>query len=116
MKGENNMSQSSTAPGTGHWERQTLQKLLLEHIVEQRRARRWGIFFKLIFLVLVILAILVAFGALSNKELPQPSASGQSHTALIDIKGPIMEDEEASADNIRSSLKTAYENKHVKGI
>lgn len=108
-------SSAAGLAGATHWERQTLQKVLMEHIVEQRRARRWGIFFKLLTISLVILFLVLMFSAL-NKDLPQPVMSGQDHTALIDIRGEIMEEQHASADNIHSALKTAYDNKHVKGL
>ena len=32
----------------GDWERKVLERLALEGLVEQRRRRRWGIFFKLL--------------------------------------------------------------------
>lgn len=109
------MSESFGSSSGGNWERQTLQKILLENVYEQRRARRWGIFFKIIYISFVVLLITIAVVAL-NKELPQPVMTTEDHTALIDIRGEIMEDQHASADNIRASLKTAFENKHVKGI
>ena len=39
------------------WERKLIERLALESVVEQRRKRRWGIFFKLGFLVLAFVAI-----------------------------------------------------------
>ncbi len=97
---------------SAHWEQQTLRQVLLEHIIEQRRARRWSLFFKL--LVLGVIAAL--FFGLFNKDLPQPTIASQAHTALIDVEGEIGAEEEANADNIRDALKTAFENKQVKGI
>ncbi len=95
------------------WERQTLQTVLLEHIKEQRRARRWGIFFKLILIVLVIAFFVASF----KTELGQPSiTTTKDHTALIDIRGEIGSDHNASADNIRKSLLAAFQNKNVKGV
>jgi protease-4 len=90
-----------------------LEKTLQASVVEQRRARRWGIFFKL-------LAFVYLFGALAlfspALKLDKASASGESHTALIEIRGMIMADEEASADNIVGSLRAAFEDKKTKGI
>jgi protease-4 len=95
------------------WERQTLQKVLLEHITEQRRARRWGIFFKLALLVVVIGFFVGSF----KTDLGQPTVTMvKDHTALIDIKGEIGTDHNASADNIRKGLLSAFQNKHVKGV
>lgn len=94
------------------WERQTVQKILLEHITEQRRARRWGIFFKLMILILIAGVLYSSF----KKDLTQPVITTKDHTALIDIKGEIGVDFHANADNIRSALQSAFKNKNVKGI
>lgn len=101
---------TSTSP---QWERQTLQKVLLEHISEQRRARRWAIFFKLVLIGVVVWLI---FGGGFNRDIQPTVMSAQAHTALIDIDGEIGAGTESSADNIRESIKIAFGNKHVKGI
>ena len=44
------MSDSSREPG---WERATLEKLAFSALQEQRSARRWKIFFRLAWLVLI---------------------------------------------------------------
>jgi len=95
-----------------HWERRTLQKVLLEHIKEQRRARRWRIFFKLMIIIFIAFLLYNWF----HKDLPQPISSSKDHTALINIKGEIDSEKEASAENIRDALHSAFKNKHVKGI
>lgn len=94
-----------------HWEGQILQDILLKHIIEQRRARRWSIFFKLLFIS--FLGFL--FYQISSRDVA-PAIATQPHTALIDIKGEIGAGEEASADNIRDALKAAFESKQVKGV
>lgn len=90
-----------------------LEKTLQAGVVEQRRARRWGIFFKL-------LAFAYLFGALAlfspALKLGKASSMAESHTALIEIRGAIMADEEASADNIVGSLRAAFEDKKTKGV
>ncbi len=100
---------NSTSP---HWERQVLQKVLLEHIQEQRRSRRWNLFFKLLYIGFVLYLF---FNVLSG-ELPQPVMTSQAHTALIDLSGEIGAGHEANAEDIRNALKIAFENKHVKGV
>ena len=90
-----------------------LEQTLQAGVVEQRRARRWGIFFKL-------LAFVYLFGALAlfspALKLDKAASSAEHHTALIEVRGMIMADEEASADNIVSSLRAAFEDKKTKGI
>lgn len=97
--------------GSTHWERHTIQKILLEHIVEQRRARRWGIFFRL----LVVAAVVLLLFTTLHKDLPQPVISS-AHTAIIDISGEIDAEQNNNADSIRTSLKAAFENKHARGV
>lgn len=111
-----NENNPNNATGTGsHWERQTIQKVLLEHIREQRRARRWGIFFKLIFVALAIAFVSLLYTGGQAKDIPQPLTS-KAHTALINVRGEIMEEQDASAENIRAALKAAFDNKHIKAV
>lgn len=98
-----------------HWERQTIQKVLLEHVREQRRARRWGIFFKIILLILAIALLSWIYTGNQSKDMPQPLMS-KAHTALINVRGEIMDEQDASAENIRAALKAVFENKHVKAV
>jgi protease-4 len=95
-----------------HFEQQTLREVLLEHVIEQRRARRWNLFFKLVILSFAMILLIGIF----NKDLPQAAITKQVHTALIDITGEIGTEEAANADNIRDALKAAFENKLVKGV
>lgn len=91
-----------------------LEKAVLAGVREQRRARRWGIFFKL-------LTFAYLFGALML-FLPWKSGSavtpggGGPHTALIEVRGMIADEESASADNIVGSLRTAFRAEGTRGI
>lgn len=82
-----------------------IEKLVMSLQAEQRRSRRWGIFFKfLTFGYLIALLFMLKFPLGASLE----SVSGK-HTALVEITGPIAADELASADNIVGSLRTAFE-------
>ena len=101
-------------PGVGDeksWK--LLEKTLLAGIQEQRRARRWGIFFKLLTFVLLV-AILFSFTPLV--ELERSATSGSGYTALIDVRGVIADKEPASADNLVTSLQAAFDDPKVKGV
>src|SRR5690606_9344240 len=74
---------------------------------------RWGIFFKLLTFVYLFGALMLFTPSL---KLDRSAASADSHTALIEVRGMIMADEEASADNIVGSLRAAFEDKKTKGI
>lgn len=83
-----------------------------EFLKEQRRSRRWGIFFKLLFFAYITLFI-VFYG---YENLSPSHFSDQKHTALIEIDGIISTETEANADFIISSLKNAFENNNTSGI
>lgn len=90
-----------------------LEKTLQASVIEQRRARRWGIFFKLLVFVYLFVTLLLFSPLL---KLGKSTSVAESHTALIEVRGMIMAEEEASADNIVSSLRAAFENEKTKGI
>jgi protease-4 len=90
-----------------------LEKTLLAGVQEQRRSRRWGIFFKLLTFVYLLIA-LVLFTPLMDIE--KSATRGSSYTALIEVTGVIADKESASADNIVGGLRAAFEDPKVKGI
>ena len=92
---------------------QLLEKTLLAGIQEQRRARRWGIFFKVLMFCYLI-AVLVLFSPLMDME--RSAVGGSSYIALIDVRGPIADKEPASADNLVTSLQAAFADPRVKGV
>jgi protease-4 len=90
-----------------------LEKTLLAGVQEQRRSRRWGIFFKLLTFVYLFVA-LALFTPLMDIE--KAATRSGNYTALIDIDGMIADKEPASADNIVGSLRAAFEDDKVKGV
>ena len=79
--------------------------------IEQRRSRRWGIFFKsLTFIYLFILLIIFTRGS-----APSDDATGE-FTALINMNGIISDQMEINARDVKSSLKNAYANPGTKAI
>ncbi|NOY61646.1 MAG: S49 family peptidase [Gammaproteobacteria bacterium] len=108
------VQQAKSATKEPHWERDLLTRVALAAHQEQRRSRRWGIFFKsLTFAYLAIL--LIAF--LPDKLISETgSAIGKKHTALIDIQGVIAGNTEASADRIIRGLRGAFEDKNTAAV
>jgi protease-4 len=94
------------------WERGVLEKLAFSALQEQRRARRWGIFFKILGF-LYLLFILVKVGGWHGGS---HVAAGGKHTALVELRGVIAHDSGASADVIMAGLKDAFENGNTKGV
>jgi protease-4 len=90
-----------------------LEKTLLASVQEQRRSRRWGIFFKALTFVYLFAALLL-FTPLLDME--KAAGKGDGYTALIEVRGVIADKESASADNIITSLRAAFEDTKVKGV
>lgn len=96
------------------WERAAIEKLAFAAVTEQRRARRWGIFFKS--LMFVYLAVVLGIGMYPTFKQSIASDSGEGHTAVINISGVIAEGKEANADSIIQSLRSAVKDEDTKGI
>ncbi|MEB2326187.1 MAG: signal peptide peptidase SppA [Pseudomonas sp.] len=90
-----------------------LEKTLQAGIQEQRRARRWGIFFKLLTFIYLFGALMVFSPAW---QFGKDKAARESHTAVINVRGIIADEESASADNIVGALRAAFEDTNTKGI
>lgn len=90
-----------------------IQRLAFASLIEQRRSRRWGIFFKsLLFLYLfVVLAMVVTPARWRAEGIPVGR-----HTALVDLKGVIAAGAPASADNVIRGLRAAFEDKDTAGV
>ena len=99
---------------SGRWERELVHKLAFSALDEQRRARRWGIFFK--FVAFAYLALLLVLWVPELQLTQSDLTPGARHTAVIDIKGIIADDTEASADNVIGSLRDAFEDDKTKGV
>ena len=93
------------------WERKLLEKIAFTALNEQRAKRRWGIFFKLAILsyLVAVLVLIVDWGG-SEKLVDG------KHTALINIRGTIEAGGEASAEKIKGSLQSAFEDKGTSGV
>jgi len=97
---------------TTSWQQDVLEKLLLATLTEQRRTRRWGIFFKL---------ALLAYLAVALWLFAKPFEFGQhddrkGHTSVVDVSGQIVEGSESNADTIIEGLRAAAKDKGTKGI
>ncbi len=85
-----------------------------EFLKEQKRNRRWGIFFKFLFAIYLLGFLGIYLG--KSMDMRGGGLAGDNHTALIEVEGAIGAGERASADNIVSGLRAAYENKKTAGI
>ncbi len=99
-------------PEDDAWQRDVVNRLAFAALNEQRRARRWNIFFKV---VLLAYLFLIFFALYLPQQGGKPLTVGK-HTALVDVKGVIAADSEASADSIVSGLRAAFEDENTVGV
>ena len=92
------------------WERQAIEKLAFAALEEQRKARRWGIFFKLFFAAYLLILLI-----LSQVKFAGPGLASL-HTALVNLEGVSEADGDANADHVIAGLRAAFENKSAAGV
>jgi protease-4 len=112
------MLPSSSVPGVS-WERATIEKLVLANMKEQRAARRWKVFLRLLVLALLAGYLWVLYLGVSGKGMgggKSPDAMAGPHTAVVDIQGAIAADKEANADDINKAMRAALKNTNVKAL
>ena len=95
-----------------NFERDIVEKLAFAAIVEQRRARRWKIFFIFLFFAYLFSAPLLISGKFKFPDMDKDD----KHTALVDLDGVISSDSEASADKIVTALRDAFEDEDTAGV
>ncbi|MDE1949541.1 MAG: S49 family peptidase [Burkholderiales bacterium] len=102
-----NSIEDPVAPGQAG----ALERVAHEMLRQQRNERRWRVFIRLGWLAL---AVAVAWGLLAHRGMP--SVPSTPHTALIDVRGEISADGEASADNLLPALKNAFEDSNAQAV
>lgn len=94
------------------WERDVVTKLAESSLKEQRRSRRWGIFFK----ILTFAYIAVILFMFSKASSLTSVSSAEKHTALVELNGVIADNEVANADSIVTALRDAFDAENSSGI
>ncbi len=104
-----------------NWEQQTIEKIALEGLREQKRSRRWRIFFKILFFI--FFAIFIFSIATQSSRHHTVDSMGRSvnsisgeHIALIRLEGLIAGSEFANAEELNATLRQAMSDPKVKGI
>ncbi len=105
-------SSDNTLGEQDDWHRNLVNRLAFASINEQRRARRWNVFFKGL-LALYLLAILLLYWP---GDWPKVDKLSGKHTALVELKGVISDESEASADTVIAGLQDAFEDTNTAGV
>ena len=91
---------------------QLARSFAFEALAEQRRTRRWGNFFKLLFLLYLFALLAMSWRGMAKNGF----FSTDKITALVEINGIIAPDSEASADFIVTGLRDAFEDEKTAGV
>ena len=105
-------SKTGVNPGSEDRDWQLVAELAHNSLTEQRKARRWGIFFKVLtflYLFVVLFSFVWQFNT-ENVTLLEP------HVALVEVNGVIAADADASANNIVGSLRDAFKSPGAKAV
>lgn len=108
---DNQETQSLQRPADDSREWKLIEKLVTEVQGEQRRARRWGIFFKL-------LTFAYLFGLVLLLRLPAEveSLPDGNYAAIIEVNGVIAADQDASADRLITAIRDAFDDPGALGL
>lgn len=93
----------AAAPVAAGWEREVLERLVFATVNEQRSARRWRIFWRFLWVTLIVAGFWWA-----GRDSASSATSGP-HTAVVDIKGAIAGDANASAEFVIAAMRSAME-------
>jgi len=89
-----------------------IEQFARDYLRDRRSDRRWRIFFRLAWLGVFLL---IALALLENQRSQHNAPSGP-HTALVELRGEIAAEGEASAENIVSGLTSAFEDAGAQAV
>ena len=92
---------------------QLIEKLAEGALKEQRRSRRWGIFFKLLTFTWLFSTVALFYSAF---KVDASALESDGHTALIDVGGVIAQGADANADLVVGSLRAAFKDPGTEAV
>jgi protease-4 len=93
------------------WERATLEKLAFAALREQRAARRWRLFGRLLWTALILVVLWVLFA-----KDTATTTSSSPHTAVVEVKGEIAAGADASAEFVVAAMRSAFEDSGSRAV
>jgi len=104
---------SSSSSRTETWERATIKELANGALVEQRRSRRWSLFFRFLLVAYIGFVTLMAF----RNHLFPDTTSTTDHTAMLAMSGAIAADGDGiTAQGVLPSLRKAFKDDSAKAV
>ncbi len=106
----------SSQPSGQEW--RLIEKTLLASVEEQRRSRRWSIFFKLLTFGYILL-LFFTFSRSCSTETPtglDGIDTSSPHLAVVELQGVISNGDVANAYDVNDALTRAFENPNSKAV
>lgn len=88
-----------------------LEQFARDYLRDRRSDRRWRTFFRLFWAG--VIGMLVWFVFVQRQHSPSPNGP---HTALVEVRGEIAVDSEASAENLLAGLRPAFEDQTARAV
>ena len=101
---------TASAAGRPTWDG-LAERFSRDMLREKRSARRWNVFFRLMWLLFFVAVVAAIFVSRNRAAVPTGP-----HTALIEIRGEIAAGAEASAENLVPAIKSALEDASTKAL
>ncbi len=88
-----------------------LERVAADLLRDRQSERRWRVFFRLAWLGVALVLVAIAW---THRTLP--NAGNGPHTALVELRGEIASDTEASAELLITALKAAFEDSESQAV
>ena len=112
----NQPAQKEAEPGATDKYEALVQRLAFAAINEQRRGRRWRIFFILLTFLYLTPFVLLTLDVQEFDLLDTGKTASEKHTALVKLSGIIADDEIGGAKHVTKGLRSAFKDKKTAGV
>lgn len=119
IENENTNSSAGNQPSSSQSQKNyeaIVQRLAFAAINEQRRSRRWRIFFIILTFIYLTPLLLLTVDLNDLNFFDRDKVKSEKHTAVIKMTGIIASDEQAGSENIIAGLQKAFKDDDTAGV
>jgi protease IV len=106
---------SETNTNEAGWERKVIEQIAMEGLRENRRKRRWSIFFRALGFIYFGFVIAMLWRGSSDDGVVA-HGDGKTHTAVVRLEGVIGPSNDVKAEEVNQALREAFEAKNSKAV
>jgi len=106
---------SETNTNEAGWERKVIEQIAMEGLRENRRKRRWSIFFRALGFIYFGFVIAMLWRG-SSDDGAGAHGDGKTHTAVVRLEGVIGPSNDVKAEEVNQALRAAFEAKNSKAV